>query len=112
MQTLKQARLLTRLLIFLLVVASLVLISWLLAYPRFPAASPALAKLYFMGAMDNRTGPSTEGLIEDLQVRLRADDRDWQAYSQLGVAYLQKARETGDPTYYQKAEKALDQALA
>ena len=112
MQTLKQARLLTRLLIFLLVIASLILISWVLAYPRFPASSPALARLYFMGAMDNRRGPSTDGLIEDLQTRLRANATDWQAYSQLGVAYLQKARETGDPTYYQKAEDALDQALA
>ncbi len=28
------------------------------------------------------------------------------------LAYLQKARETGDPTYYQKTEQALDQALS
>ena len=37
---------------------------------------------------------------------------DWQAYSQLGLAYLQKARETGDPSYYQKTQDALDKALS
>jgi tetratricopeptide (TPR) repeat protein len=51
-------------------------------------------------------------MIQTLQERLRANPNDWQSYSQLGLAYLQKARETGDPTYYQKTEEALDQALA
>jgi tetratricopeptide (TPR) repeat protein len=30
---------------------------------------------------------------------------------QLGTSYLQKARETGDPSYYYRAEEALSQAL-
>jgi tetratricopeptide (TPR) repeat protein len=47
-----------------------------------------------------------------LQEQLRRNPSDWQSYSQLGLAYLQKARETGDPTYYQKTEAALDKALS
>jgi tetratricopeptide (TPR) repeat protein len=30
----------------------------------------------------------------------------------LGLAYLQKARETGDPSYYQKSDEALEKALS
>jgi tetratricopeptide (TPR) repeat protein len=58
--------------------------------------------------------------IADLQSRAQqapvdaspSADTSSQAYSQLGVAYLQKARETGDPSYYAKVEGVLQQALA
>jgi tetratricopeptide (TPR) repeat protein len=43
---------------------------------------------------------------------LKSAPDDLAAYSQLGLAYLQKARETGDPTWYQKAEGALSKTLA
>jgi tetratricopeptide (TPR) repeat protein len=48
---------------------------------------------------------------EQLQARLRANPRDGHAYALLGVAYEQRARETGDPTYYTKAGEALHRAL-
>jgi tetratricopeptide (TPR) repeat protein len=60
----------------------------------------------------SRTTASTDTLIQSLQEELRTNPDDWQAYSQLGLAYLQKAREVGDPTYYQKAEQALDKGLS
>ena len=59
-----------------------------------------------------RAGSTAERQVAALQERLRADGRDWQAASQLGAAYLQRARETGDPSYYGRAEAALKQALA
>jgi tetratricopeptide (TPR) repeat protein len=59
-----------------------------------------------------RAGASTDHLIKSLQTRLRTSPDDWQAYSQLGGAYLQKARETGDPVYYQKAEAVLQSGLS
>ena len=37
--------------------------------------------------------------------RLRANPRDAQGYALLGLAYQQRARETGDPTYYTKSER-------
>src|ERR671912_206347 len=52
--------------------------------------------------------------IESLQETLRGDDERAQgpAATMLGQAYLHKARETGDPGYYPKAETLFQQALA
>ncbi|HKY53998.1 MAG TPA: tetratricopeptide repeat protein, partial [Anaerolineales bacterium] len=59
----------------------------------------------------SRLGVSVDEQIQALQSRLRDNPNDWQSYAQLGFAYLQKARETGDPSYYQKVEQALTKAL-
>jgi tetratricopeptide (TPR) repeat protein len=50
---------------------------------------------------------STDLLLERLQEQLRSYPADQEAYLRLGSAYLQKARETGDPSYYARAEEAL-----
>ena len=52
--------------------------------------------------------------IQSLQETLRGDDQRAKgpAATMLGQAYLQKARETGDPGYYPKAETLFQQALA
>src|SRR5829696_4044641 len=52
--------------------------------------------------------------IQSLQETLRGDDQRAKgpAATMLGQAYLQKARETGDPGYYPKAEALFQQALA
>jgi tetratricopeptide (TPR) repeat protein len=57
------------------------------------------------------TGTATQATVEQLQTRLRANPREGHAYALLGVAYEQRARETGDPTYYTKAGEALHRAL-
>jgi tetratricopeptide (TPR) repeat protein len=54
---------------------------------------------------------STDRLVTTLQTRLKARPEDGRALSSLGSAYLQKARETGDPSYYGRAEAALQRAL-
>lgn len=64
----------------------------------------------------NATNPPLAGddlgqLIADLEARVAADDADAVALTELGNAYLQRARETGDPTQYGSAERALDAAL-
>ena len=75
--------------------------------------SARLQEVYgYLADSASRTNASTDKLIRTLQDRLRTNPNDWQSYSQLGLAYLQKARETGDPTYYQKTEEALDKALS
>jgi tetratricopeptide (TPR) repeat protein len=58
-----------------------------------------------------RPASRTDRMVESLQLRLRARPDDQKAYAQLGAAYLQKARESGDPAYYPLAEAALSRAL-
>ena len=55
---------------------------------------------------------SAESTVEQLQGRLRANPRDAHSYGLLGVAYEQRARETGDPSYYTKANGVLHRALS
>ena len=54
---------------------------------------------------------SLEQIIENLQSRLRVLPTDWQAFASLGLAYVQQARVTADPSYYPKAEAVLQRSL-
>ena len=54
---------------------------------------------------------STDTLVATLQEYVRQRPDEARGYTLLGGAYLQKARETADPTYYTKAEGTLNQAL-
>jgi tetratricopeptide (TPR) repeat protein len=55
---------------------------------------------------------TTASLVADLQSRLQASPKDEHSYALLGLAYEQRARETGDPSWYSKAEGVLRRALA
>ncbi len=78
------------------------------------AASAALAGA--QAAEDFKAGfslnASTASLVADLQSRLQANPKDEHSYVLLGLAYQQRARETGDPSYYPRSEGALRRALA
>lgn len=50
---------------------------------------------------------ATDRLIWDYQEIVRAEPRNADAHAVLGMAYLQKARETADPSFYAKAEAVL-----
>jgi tetratricopeptide (TPR) repeat protein len=54
----------------------------------------------------------TAQLVRDLQTAVGADPTDTDLYGPLGDAYYQRARETADPSYYSRAQKAYDTALA
>ena len=111
MQTLSQHRWYHRVLLLVVITALIVIVSWRLASTQ--GLSSRLEDAYgYLANSSSRTNASTDTLIGSLQERLRTNPQDWQSFSQLGLAYLQKARETGDPTYYQKTEEALDKALA
>lgn len=56
------------------------------------------------------SGADLDRTIAALQGDL-AEQESARGYSALGVAYLQKARETGGPTYYSQAEDVLERAL-
>jgi tetratricopeptide (TPR) repeat protein len=64
------------------------------------------------GPVGQATPGDTESLISELQAALRADPADTTGYGLLGDAYYQRARETGDPTYYSRAEGSFDAALS
>jgi tetratricopeptide (TPR) repeat protein len=53
----------------------------------------------------------TDGVIRFFQWKVSQDPDDFFNYDKLGVAYIQKARETGDITYYDLAGKALEKSL-
>src|SRR5439155_6292100 len=55
---------------------------------------------------------STASLVLQLQSTLQANPNDEHSWVLLGLGYEQRARETGDPTYYTKADGALHRALA
>jgi tetratricopeptide (TPR) repeat protein len=57
-----------------------------------------------------RPGTLTQ-IIASLQARLRAQPTDWRSYAQLGLAYVQQARVSADPTYYPKAQGVLQRSL-
>ncbi len=53
----------------------------------------------------------TQSLVAKLQSTLRSHPNDAASAALLGLAYQQRARETGDASYYSKSEAALKQAL-
>ncbi len=55
---------------------------------------------------------TTDRRIGQLQDRLRQQPSDQKSATQLGLAYLQRARETSDPSYYTRADGILNQALS
>jgi tetratricopeptide (TPR) repeat protein len=56
------------------------------------------------------SGGLTDQQIEAYQQKLKKGE-DTTSYAKLGQAYLQKARELGDPVYYSKAEQVFKRAL-
>jgi tetratricopeptide (TPR) repeat protein len=76
-----------------------------LVAPAPPAPAPANpARQDGVSATDRQIGV--------LQERLRQQPDDQPAATRLGLSYLQRARETSDPSYYGRAEGILQQALA
>lgn len=54
---------------------------------------------------------ATDRQIADLQTKVQQRPDQADLYAQLGGAYLQKARETADPSFYAKVEEVLQRAL-
>jgi tetratricopeptide (TPR) repeat protein len=54
----------------------------------------------------------TAQTVRNLQAKLRGGSRDARSHALLGLAYQQRARETGDPSYYPRSARVLGRALA
>ena len=57
-------------------------------------------------------GGSLEATIASLESRLDSAPDDWEASAALGIAYVQRVRDTSDPSAYPLAEAALERSLA
>jgi tetratricopeptide (TPR) repeat protein len=62
--------------------------------------------------VDPKSASPTDRAIAKAQTKLRADAHDADAQLALAQAFLQKARETADPTLYTKAGSLLDEVAA
>lgn len=71
--------------------------------------APATQRL--RAAAEQRPYGATDQLISDTRAKLDAAPDDADAHALLGTAYLQLARETGDPANYGRAAEVLDRAL-
>lgn len=58
-----------------------------------------------------RSASNTDQIIRFYQGKAAADPEDFFNYDRLSSAYVQKARETGDISYYELAEKGLKKSL-
>jgi len=56
--------------------------------------------------------PTLAGTIQTLQTHLGLQPADERSWASLGLAYVEQARVGLDPSYYPKAQAALDHALA
>jgi tetratricopeptide (TPR) repeat protein len=76
------------------------------AQPASAAAAPLSGVIPSLPAARN-----TAATIRKLQAGLRAQPDDAGSLTLLGLEYEQRARETGDPSYYSKADGVLNDAL-
>ena len=92
-------------LVFAAVLAALLLVnrSSSLDPPGRPAAGT--------GAGPPALSGSTQERLDTLQAAVRAEPGAAGAYALLGDAYLQRARETGDPSFYTRADRSYGAAL-
>jgi tetratricopeptide (TPR) repeat protein len=96
-------------------VAALVAVAVLLGGALRGGATPAAGAPPSVAADRLQSGFSTgdtPSLLRSLQSSLREHPQDAKTWSLLGLAYQQRARETGDPVYYSKSSGVLRRALA
>ncbi|SDY76010.1 Tetratricopeptide repeat-containing protein [Modestobacter sp. DSM 44400] len=67
-----------------------------------------------VAGQEQAAGPAVDPLVAAItaaQQRLEQVPGDYTTWAQLGSAYVERARITADPTYYDKADGALQQSL-
>jgi tetratricopeptide (TPR) repeat protein len=93
----------------------LIIIAGFLFWKLTPGVTKENTKL--RGIMSDRLGyvsktnTNVDKYISEIEYRLEENPESSSLHNMLGSAYLQKARETGDPTFYSKAEDHLEKAI-
>jgi tetratricopeptide (TPR) repeat protein len=78
-----------------------------------PEQTRAATPGFVPGSLTGGLSPGgTAQLVERLQSAVRTAPQDLKSLDLLGLAYQQRARETGDPAYYTKSDGVLHRALA
>lgn len=100
-----------RIAVVLGLVVALLAIGGVVLRPRGgPARTPSAVTE--AGAADASAGvDEVSRSIAAARARLDRVPGDWTTWAQLGVAYVQQARITGDPSHYARAQEALDRSL-
>jgi tetratricopeptide (TPR) repeat protein len=91
--------------------ATVILFSGVLRPDAPVAASDVLPEAVAAELAKGFAAGDTQAEILGLQGELRLRPHSVKALKTLGLAYEQRARETGDPTYYSKAQGILEEAL-
>src|SRR5262245_5763432 len=98
------------------IIPSVLFLSAILAafffYQRKPDAAARREAAAMIDRARSQSWSINERAIPVLQEKLKQNDANPEWNAALGNAYLQKARETGDPAYYPKAEELFTRALA
>jgi len=100
-----------RLLIIVGLAVALLAVGGVVLRPRGDAGSrPAAVEA---GAADaSSTVDGVARAIDTARKRLERVPGDWTTWAELGAAYVQQARITGDPSNYPRAEEALNRSLS
>jgi len=100
-----------KIIIIVLIVAAISSISWkVYDYSKNK-------KKYAIGIYDNdvnylsNTNSSPDRFITTIQEQLSENPDNYKLLTKLGAAYIQKARESNDPEFYDLAEDALERAI-
>jgi len=91
--------------------AAVLALGGVLRHAPAAAATDALPTAIAVELQKGFAAGDTQAEIAGLQAELRADPASTKALDTLGLAYLQRVRETGDPTYYGKADGILHETL-
>jgi tetratricopeptide (TPR) repeat protein len=94
------------------VTAAAALLGGVLTESNPAASAPTAVDFSADHALTGFSLGNTEATVRGLQDRLRKNPRDADAHALLGFAYQQRARETGDPSYYPRAADVLRRARA
>jgi tetratricopeptide (TPR) repeat protein len=93
------------------VAAAILAFGGVLRHDSVAAAGDALPTAIAGELQKGFAAGDTQAEISGLQGELRADPANVKALDTLGLAYLQRVRETGDASYYGKADGILHEAL-
>jgi tetratricopeptide (TPR) repeat protein len=94
------------------IAAGIVLLGGALAGDPAGPAPATHAEVAATRILDGFAPGDTEAYVERLRERVERNAGDAEALVLLGFAYQQRARESGDPTFYPQAEDALRRALS